>query len=731
MSSRSKRILELARVVSEDGSLENSDPRDESEVEPQIHEKFARPNIIECTTAADQQFSYSDIEATATLMDLGETYTADGSSTVLELEVGDDGILRDILNFPDEVTSSPGGNYVNDATSLSFVAIAANSQEGLECESSSINEAKKSTEDVIGKAENKTRKKRRQIDVQEWECNKNKRLRALGQEYKGLGKENGKWQYIKKRNSRLLKESCKCYNSQRKSKILCTAITEHERKSIYSEFWRMTWEEKKIYVKTLVDIKYVSRRKSTGEDSRRNNSLFCYLKPPGRSEKIRVCKKQFLNTLCLGEWTVLNWVKENLENTENDEQNLDSSYSTKKLPKRQSNVKSREKDFLLKFFDKLPKLESHYCRASTSKIYFEPIWKSKQELYRFYVEECKAQDVSPLSTASFANIFLDKNYSLFTPKKDQCDICLGFKYNHISEDKYRVHLEKKNLAREEKSRDKEKEKWIFTMDLQSVLMCPLSKASKMYYKSKLVLHNFTIFNLKNSDGFCYLWHEGQGGMSSNEFATILSDFVMALPTEEGDSVIFYSDGCTYQNRNVIISNMFLYCSQVKKITIYQKFLEKGHTQMECDSMHSVIERKLRNTEVFLPADYASLIKSARINPRPYQVKYLKYDYFKDFSKRKCFKSIRPGYKAGDPQVTDLRCLRYSPDGLINYKLSFNDPWCALENRKMDFDLTAGSALPQLYKQPLPIDKKKFNNLQALKTVMDAEYHSFYDNLPYK
>ncbi|VEN60451.1 unnamed protein product [Callosobruchus maculatus] len=74
-------------------------------VEPQIHEKFARPNIIECTTAADQQFSYSDIEATATLMDLGETYTADGSSTVLELEVGDDGILRDILNFPDEVTS--------------------------------------------------------------------------------------------------------------------------------------------------------------------------------------------------------------------------------------------------------------------------------------------------------------------------------------------------------------------------------------------------------------------------------------------------------------------------------------------------------------------------------------------------------------------------------------------------------------------------------------------------
>lgn len=155
-------------------------------------------------------------------------------------------------------------------------------------------------------------------------------------------------------------------------------------------------------------------------------------------------------------------------------------------------------------------------------------------------------------------------------------------------------------------------------------------------------------------------------VTANEFASVLFNFFMNLPTEEHDEIIIYSDGCTYQNRNVTISNMFLLCSQEKNITIMQKYLEKGHTQMECDCMHSVIERKLKNTEIYTPAGYVSLIKSVRINPRPYEVNYIKYDFFKDFSKIKFYNSIRPGYKKGDPQVTSTRCLKYTPEGQIIY-----------------------------------------------------------------
>lgn len=43
--------------------------------------------------------------------------------------------------------------------------------------------------------------------------------------------------------------------------------------------------------------------------------------------------------------------------------------------------------------------------------------------------------------------------------------------------------------------------------------------------------------------------------------------------------------------------------------------------MECDSMHFyTIERKFKNSKIYTPAGYVSLIKSPKINPHPYVVK---------------------------------------------------------------------------------------------------------------
>lgn len=52
--------------------------------------------------------------------------------------------------------------------------------------------------------------------------------------------------------------------------------------------------------------------------------------------------------------------------------------------------------------------------------------------------------------------------------------------------------------------------------------------------------------------------------------------------------------------------------------------------------------------------------------------YLEHFFFKDFSKPLMYKSIRPGSKKGDAKVSDIRCLKYSNDGKIHYKLSFKD-----------------------------------------------------------
>lgn len=63
----------------------------------------------------------------------------------------------------------------------------------------------------------------------------------------------------------------------------------------------------------------------------------------------------------------------------------------------------------------------------------------------------------------------------------------------------------------------------------------------------------------------------------------------------------------------------------------QKILEKGHTQMEVDSLHSVIEGKLKGKTIYCPSAYATLIREARPNPFPYEVKYVDHTFFRDFS----------------------------------------------------------------------------------------------------
>ncbi|GFR65158.1 hypothetical protein ElyMa_000198300 [Elysia marginata] len=92
--------------------------------------------------------------------------------------------------------------------------------------------------------------------------------------------------------------------------------------------------------------------------------------------------------------------------------------------------------------------------------------------------------------------------------------------------------------------------------------------------------------------------------------------------------------------------------------VEQKILEKGHTQMEADSVHSVIERKLKNKKIYLPSDYVRVIEETRMNPRPYDVQYISHDFFLNFDGINTLKSIRPGDKAGHPVVHDIRALRY-------------------------------------------------------------------------
>lgn len=138
------------------------------------------------------------------------------------------------------------------------------------------------------------------------------------------------------------------------------------------------------------------------------------------------------------------------------------------------------------------------------------------------------------------------------------------------------------------------------MDVQAVLLCPYLKASALYYRRKLKLHNFTLYNLKTGEGYCYLWDESEGGVNADEFATFVTNFISTeINVNVIKHIIIYGDGCTKQNRNAIMANALLMIANESGVKITQKYLEKGHTQMECDSIHSNIENKLKTRKSIL------------------------------------------------------------------------------------------------------------------------------------
>ena len=152
------------------------------------------------------------------------------------------------------------------------------------------------------------------------------------------------------------------------------------------------------------------------------------------------------------------------------------------------------------------------------------------------------------------------------------------------------------------------------MDLQCVLVAPSLNASAFYYKTKLAVHNFTIYYLATRDVRCYVWDESEGGLSSNEFSSCLTHY-LRLRVSDFNHFIIYSDWCNYQNRNAILASAMSLTSQLWR---------NSSPRMEVDSVHGTIERSLKNALIYIPMDYVNIMLKARRIPKPIAVFFFFY-----------------------------------------------------------------------------------------------------------
>lgn len=136
---------------------------------------------------------------------------------------------------------------------------------------------------------------------------------------------------------------------------------------------------------------------------------------------------------------------ESIESTESEIAN-ETTPSTRKLKK------NTDVNHIKQWLHLLPKVPSHYRRQSTSKIYVESTFLSISSMYKVYQEWSQEKDITYATKTVFCNTLKKENIKIHQPRKDQCDLCVGFKLGSVSENVYNNHVNRKIMAREEKNK---------------------------------------------------------------------------------------------------------------------------------------------------------------------------------------------------------------------------------------------------------------------------------------
>lgn len=228
---------------------------------------------------------------------------------------------------------------------------------------------------------------------------------------------------------------------------LCALVSQEEREKLHSQFWNLkTWPEKKAFVKNACVRREIRRRRKdqVSLKKRSGHDIF-FNKSDGQYTKVRVCRLFFLNTLCLGEDSFRRWTKE-VECVEDPHKENSPARSTEdplETPGRVQVKYTKMTKSVKTWIDLIPKVPSHYCRASSQKLYVEPTFRSEKHMHEVYVEWCDEQDLRAASRPTFLKVLKQENIAIHHPRKDQCDTCCSFKVGNISQEEYDNHMEKK------------------------------------------------------------------------------------------------------------------------------------------------------------------------------------------------------------------------------------------------------------------------------------------------
>ncbi|KAG5875583.1 hypothetical protein JTB14_004741 [Gonioctena quinquepunctata] len=201
---------------------------------------------------------------------------------------------------------------------------------------------------------------------------------------------------------KFLKERCNGGICKRQGRI-CSLFTNANRGKLfeaYNEIGKLTNEREFIVRHTKVDT--TKQKTSNKDQSRRQNTIFYYL--TRNNGKVLVCKKFFLGTLGISERTMRTALKK---------VNASGIVEPDKRGGRQSQ-EVKKRDFTIheaieKHINKFPKIQSHYCRAKSTREYLHPD-PTISKMYSLFLEEQNEVKGEKPSITTYRNIFRSENF---------------------------------------------------------------------------------------------------------------------------------------------------------------------------------------------------------------------------------------------------------------------------------------------------------------------------------
>ncbi|CAF4946988.1 unnamed protein product [Pieris macdunnoughi] len=579
--------------------------------------------------------------------------------------------------------------------------------------------------------------RKRKRNICKWKCNVRKLKAVTGKSYTS---KKGKVVPEKK-----MKPVCDC-------RLKCSErVDETARAAIFQKYYskEMTWNLKRQFTISMVtEIETArSRRRDPEHPPKRSFTLNYTFLVNDKPEKI--CKKFFLNTLAISETVVRNAIKKSTHGFVQEDRRGRHPPPNKTAEAIKESIRNH--------IDMIPKYESHYSRNRTKRLYLGS-HLNIEKLYALYVEFCAEKNIPKENVAKawlYRHIFKNEyNLGFNPPANDTCDDCDGFviKTKNTTDviDKNAIkaehdkHLQESHLRYSLKGFDKvdaiesHGSKKMLTVDLQKCLPTPYLTNSQSFYLRKLWTFNFTIMDSVAKESWCFMWDETVAGRGGNEMASGLVKFFEQLEDVRLEEVTIWSDNCAGQNKNISVMMAYLWILSNQNIKIINhKYLLKGHTHMEVDVIHSIIEREKKKIQEFpIVTPWQQFIKSCSKNAK-ISVVNMETDSFKEFSAfceglSAPFVHRKKSESGETVPYSNIVWMQFRKEhmGSMFYKTSFQDEMFSevsfIRNKRKGFSMPTPKPIRDTLR---PISKLKYNDLQKSLQWIPSMFHDFYKNLP--